>query len=100
MAFSVEPFVFKTFLPILFTYFTVVLKVPPLESSDQKEQTPSESHRSISPKPPTAEKRFELLRGPHTSASSVERKIFDDIKSPPFVLSFVEGLRESFSAPC
>jgi len=27
-------------------------------------------------------------------------KKFNDIKSPPFVLSFVEGLLESFSASC
>jgi hypothetical protein len=29
-----------------------------------------------------------------------ERKTRNDIKSPPFVLSTVEGLREGFSATC
>jgi hypothetical protein len=29
-----------------------------------------------------------------------ERKIVNDIKTPPFVLSPVEGLRESFSTAC
>ncbi len=38
-----------------------------------------------------------MLRGPHASTRSAERKIFNDIKSPPFVLSFVEGLRVVFS---
>jgi hypothetical protein len=34
-----------------------------------------------------------MLRGPQH-----ERKIPNDIKTPPFVLSTVEGLRRSFSA--
>jgi hypothetical protein len=29
-----------------------------------------------------------------------ERKILNDIRTPPFVLSTVEGLRQSFSAAC
>jgi hypothetical protein len=29
-----------------------------------------------------------------------ERKILNEIKTPPFVLSIVEGLRQSFSAAC
>jgi hypothetical protein len=36
-----------------------------------------------------------MLRGPQH-----ERKIMNDIKSPPFVLSYVEGLRMSFLAIC
>src|SRR3990172_1021583 len=39
-----------------------------------------------------AEKRFGMLREPQH-----ERKILNDIKTPPFVLSTVEGLRQSFS---
>ena len=39
-----------------------------------------------------AEKRFGMLREPQH-----ERKIFNDHRAPPFVLSFVEGLREIFS---
>ena len=39
-----------------------------------------------------------MLREPHASSGSAERKIFNDIKPPPFVLSPVEGLREGFSA--
>jgi hypothetical protein len=42
-----------------------------------------------------AEKRFGMLREPQH-----ERKILRDFKTPPFVLSTVEGLRESFSATC
>jgi len=42
-----------------------------------------------------AEKRFGMLREPQH-----ERKILKDSKTPPFVLSTVEGLRESFSATC
>jgi len=38
-------------------------------------------------------KRFGMLREPQH-----ERKILNDIKTPPFVLSTVEGLRRSFSA--
>ncbi len=42
-----------------------------------------------------AEKRFGMLRGPQH-----ERKIPNDIKTPPFVLSTAEGLRWGFSAAC
>jgi len=45
-----------------------------------------------------AEKKFGMLREPHASTGSAERKILNDIKTPPFVLSTVEGLRQSFSA--
>ena len=45
-----------------------------------------------------AEQRFGMLRVPHASTSSAERKILNDIKTPPFVLSTVEGLRQRFSA--
>jgi len=45
-------------------------------------------------------KRLGVLRDPHTSTSSAERKIINDFKSSPFVLSYVEGLRKGFSAVC
>jgi hypothetical protein len=41
-----------------------------------------------------------MLRVPHASTSSAERKIIDEINPSPFVLSHVEGLREYFSASC
>jgi len=37
---------------------------------------------------------------PHASSGSAERKIINEFKSSPFVLSHVEGLREGFSASC
>jgi hypothetical protein len=42
-----------------------------------------------------AEKGFGMLR-----ESQHERESLNDIKSPPFLLSTVEGLRQSFSAAC
>ena len=39
-----------------------------------------------------------MLRGPHTSASSVERKITKHLKTAPFVLSYVIGVRDFFSS--
>jgi hypothetical protein len=39
--------------------------------------------------------RFGMVREPHH-----ERKILNDIKIPPFVLSAVEGLREGLSTAC
>src|SRR5262245_60242578 len=37
-----------------------------------------------------------MLREPHASSSSAERKIINNIKPSPFVLSLVEGLPKSF----
>jgi hypothetical protein len=42
-----------------------------------------------------AEKKFGMLRVPQH-----EREITNEINSPPFVLSRVEGLREGFSSTC
>src|SRR5262249_25679714 len=45
-----------------------------------------------------AERDLRTLREPRASSNSPERKIINNIKSPPFVLSHAEGFPRIFSA--